>query len=147
MVPHQYSGKSFDFIGIFIVKLWCWHQRIFCGKDTFFSLCSWLLNVCDCWLSECEDFYVLARQIFRKVILLDGSRKSARWPNAVQNVQRRRQTFQQLGGSQSRASSFQRATHLKCVRQHTRSSSYIHMYACNNTCIRVHLYKRHNGVA
>jgi len=38
-----------------------------------------VLNVCDGWIQEREGFYILARQIFRKVMLLDESWLLVRW--------------------------------------------------------------------
>ena len=42
-----------------------------------------ILNVCDVLIQEREAFYILARQIFRKVILLDERRLLARWPKSA----------------------------------------------------------------
>ena len=60
-----------------------WHQRILCEKDTCCSLCSWLFWMCVTCKSRSVKFYILARQIFRKVILLDENRLLTRWPKSV----------------------------------------------------------------
>ena len=60
-----------------------WHQRILCEKDTCCSLCSWLFWMCVTCKSRSVKFYILARQIFRKVILLDENRLLTRWPKSA----------------------------------------------------------------